>query len=212
MLRTDTCVQPTARAVWFALAGSLAVALVVLAGPASRGALGASAQRGVAPLQVPGSGGRLHTATDAHISFRLPKGAWRTDRSDTAEPVRDGSYLRITSLNGRRCSVSITVGGRGQRQRPSLKTTPKSDHVQRGVSGGVHWLSAWSELPPTPPLPYASAYSRAPTWATWNWASFNLGAQVIGRRTAACRRSMLGIDLAAVARSVRVERGGVTSG
>lgn len=203
--------SPALTTVRSAARGALLLAVVVALGASASTAGAASVRRGVAPLFVPNTAGKLNTSISAHISFRLPTGSWHASRSETGDVLRNGAYFRTTQVNGKRCVVSVSVGGRGQQHRPPLNTTHKSDHVQRGTTGAVHWLSAWSQLPPTPPLPYAKAYGPAPSWATWHWTSFNLGAQSTEPATAACRRSMLRINLAAVAGSVRVERGSLTA-
>lgn len=191
----------------------LLVAVVAAAcGPAQASASPAPAfARGAAPLLVPSSSGRLHTSASAHITFRLPAGKWRAARGESGDLLRDGTYLRSTQVNGKRCVITLTSGGRGQQHRPSLTATPKSDHIERGRTGAVRWLTAWSELPPTPPLPYAKAYSPAPRGAAWKWTSFGIGVQANAPATAACRRSLLRTDLTAVAGSVRVERGSLTA-
>lgn len=158
----------------------------------------------MAPLLVPARSGKLHTSTDAHVAFRFPNGTWTAD----SPLAGDGFFARTIRLNGKRCTIGLTVAGTGKRRHPSLTTTPHSDHVQRGIAGDVHWLSAFSELPPRPPLPYAQAYRPAPTWVAFHWAAFNVTAQVRGLGTAACRRSLRHVDIAAVARSARVAHGG----
>ena len=183
---------------------TLSLAMVGLSGPASTSALAANAHRGVAPLLVPSSSARLHTSTNASIGFRFPKGSWSAD----SPLAGDGFFSRTTRLHGQHCTVSLTVRGTGKRLHPSLTTTPHSDNVQRGIDGDIHWLSAFSELSRTNPMPYARAYRPAPGWVKVQWATVTVTTQVsrIGA-PAWCLRSMKRIDVGAIARSAHVGHG-----
>jgi hypothetical protein len=170
----------------------------------SSSSLALGAQRGVGPLLVPSSTGRLHTSTNAHIAFDFPKGTW-TENSPLAG---DGFFSRRTRLNGQHCDIGLTIIGTGKRLRPSLTTTAHSDHIFRGIAGNVHWLSAFSELPPTPPMLYAQAYWPAPSWMKVRWATVRVTTHAIRIGAPAwCRRSLKRIDVAAIARSAHVGHG-----
>lgn len=171
------------------------------------GTVRADSHRGVAPLWVPDARGRMHRSKEAHVAFALPPGRWVLPRTDSHDLVRNGSYQRTTTPDDRKCGLTLGVGGQGQRNRPVLRLWGKSAQVRRGTSGDLRWLAGLSTLPPSGPSPYAGAYGRAPVWLGVPWSSFELGVQAPRSATAACRRSMLRLDLAAVARSVRVARG-----
>jgi hypothetical protein len=167
-------------------------------------ALALDGRGGIAPLLVPSSSGRLHTSTKAHTAFAFPKGTWTED----SPLAGDGHFSRRTRLNGQHCDTHLTVIGTGKRRHPSLTTTPHSDHILRGITGDVRWLSAFSELPPTPPTPYARAFRPAPTWVNVPWATVRVTAQAVRIGAPAwCRRSLKRIDPAAVARSAHVQHG-----
>lgn len=196
-------------------AARLAVPLLAVAcalGVTASTAGAAPNKTGIAPLLVLNPAGRQVTSTDRHLRFRLPPGAWRAERNYRGQIVRDGTYVRRSTVKGRRCVISLGVGGRGQRSRPALRTINGSRQVRRGTTGAVRWLAAVSVLPPVLAAPYAKAYSAAPSWATWNWSVFYLSAQAQSPTTSPCRRSLLHLDLAPVAASVRVARGALPPG
>lgn len=162
------------------------------------------AQRGVGPLLVRSSAGRLHTSTNAHIAFAFPKGTWTQD----SPLAGDGHFSRRTRLHGQHCDIGLTIIGTSKRLRPSLTTTPHSDHVIRGIAGDVHWLSAFTELPPRSPMPYAQAYRPAPSWVQVPWATVRVTTQAVRIGAPAwCRHSLERIDVAAIARSAHVGHG-----
>lgn len=152
------------------------------------------------------------TSTNSHLTFRLPPGTWRAARNYGGEIVRDGTYIRRTTVRGRRCVVNLSVAGHSVHTRPALKTLNGSRRVRRGATGPVRWLSAVSVLPPVLDAPYAKGYSAAPTWAPWKWTVFDVSAQAQTPVTARCKRSLLQLDLAPVAASARVERGALPPG
>ncbi len=179
-----------------------ALAVVAVAAPSV-----ALAQRGVAPLLVASHDGLRQSRTQ-HISFLLPAGRWKQPTNDLGH-VEHGFYTRTTLVGGRQCTVNLSVGGREYAHRPALRLIRGSDHVHRGDRDGVTWLTAWDELPPTPPEPYAMAYRHSPTWAARPWTSFELDPGLGEPATSACRRTLRELALAATARSFRVERGGI---
>jgi hypothetical protein len=182
----------------------VATAVVSALTLSSSSSLALGTQRGVGPLLVPSSTGRLHTSTNAHIAFDFPKGTW-TENSPLAG---DGYFSRRTQLNGQHCDIGLTVIGTSKRLHPSLITTAHSDHIFHGIAGDVHWLSAFNELPPTPPTPYAQAYRPAPSWLKVPWATVRVTTQAVRIGAPAwCRRSLQRIDVAAIARSAHVGHG-----
>jgi hypothetical protein len=166
--------------------------------------LALGAQRGVGPLLVPSSAGRLHTSTNAHIAFDFPNGTWTAD----SPLAGDGFFSRRTRLNGQHCDIGLTVVGTSKRVHPSLTATAHSDHIFGGIAGDVHWLSAFSELPLMPPRSYAQAYRPAPSWVKVPWTVVRVTTQAVRIGAPAwCQRSLKRIDVAAIARSAHVGHG-----
>jgi hypothetical protein len=182
----------------------VATAVVSALALSASSSLAFGAQRGVGPLLVPSSSGRLHTSTNAHIAFDFPNGTW-TENDPLAG---DGYFSRRTWLHGQHCDILLTVIGTGKRRHPSLTTTPNSDHIFGGIAGDVHWLSAFSELPSRPPMPYAQADRPAPSWVKVPWATVRVTTQAVRIGAPAwCQRSLKRIDVAAIARSAHVGHG-----
>jgi hypothetical protein len=180
-------------------------ALVIAAAAMPSAAL---AQQGVAPLMVPDGHGRLHRSASGHVSFPLPAGRWKRTTSQQGH-IQDGGYVRTTVVNGKQCTVNVTAVGRERARRPALTLMPGSDHVRRGDSNGVEWLSAWDELPPSPPEPYAKAYRQSPAWAARAWTSFEVESGLAEPASSACRTTLRKLMLAAAARSFRIRHGAI---
>jgi hypothetical protein len=184
-----------------AVLGALAVSAAGIPGAAL-------AEEGVAPLMVPDGHGRLHRSASEHVSFPLPAGRWERTTNQQGH-VTYGGYVRRTVVGGTQCTVNITAAGREQARHPVLTVVRGSDHVRRGDGNGVKWLSAWDELPPAPPEPYAKAYRHSPTWAARPWASFEVESGLAEPTTPACRKTLRKLMLAATARSFRIRHGGI---